>query len=112
MSEVKIIDKSVFEKELEAEGFMILDFWAEWCPPCKFMLPIFEGLAKDQDLAHLRFLKVNADEQPELVQTFGVTALPTFVIIKSLGSGKFEKVETLVGGQDGLTFKNKLLSLV
>jgi thioredoxin 1 len=112
MSEVKVIDKSIFEKELQTEGFIVLDFWAEWCPPCKFMMPIFEGLAKDQDLSDIRFLKINADEQAELVQAFEVTALPTFVIIKSLGFGQFEKVESLIGGQDGLTFKNKLLSLV
>ncbi|MHA1708247.1 MAG: thioredoxin [Candidatus Baldrarchaeia archaeon] len=60
---------------------VIVDFWAEWCPPCKLMAPIFEKLAKKYE-DKIIFAKVNVDENPDLARAFNIYAIPTFVILK------------------------------
>lgn len=59
----------------------ILDFWAVWCGPCKFMEPIIEDLEKDLK-GRVEVEKINVDENQELTAKYGVMSIPTYVFIK------------------------------
>jgi thioredoxin 1 len=69
-----------FQKEIKT-GKIVIDFWAEWCGPCKVMGPVFEELSKE--MKDVKFAKVNVDHSPEIAQEFGVQGIPTFVVIKN-----------------------------
>ncbi|MEO0097908.1 MAG: thioredoxin [candidate division WOR-3 bacterium] len=77
-----IITKKNFEKEvLNSEIPVLIDFWAEWCMPCKMMLPIVEELAKEYD-KKVKIGKVNVDEENELAEKYMIMSIPTFLFIK------------------------------
>lgn len=56
-----------------AKGTTIVDFWAEWCGPCKMVTPVLEQIAEETGA---RLLKINVDENQELAQSFGITSIP------------------------------------
>ncbi len=60
---------------------VLLDFWASWCGPCQMISPIVEQVANERD--DITVGKVNVDEQMELAQEFGITSIPTLVVIKN-----------------------------
>lgn len=64
------------------DKIVIIDLWAVWCGPCKIFAPIFEKLQKEYSNDFL-FAKVNVDENPSIAQSFGVTAIPTTLLIKN-----------------------------
>jgi len=72
--------KNNFAQET-ASGVSLVDFWAEWCGPCRMMSPIIDELAKEFD-GKAKIGKVNVDEEMELAEQFGVSSIPTLVIIK------------------------------
>jgi thioredoxin 1 len=59
----------------------LLDFWAVWCGPCKMMAPIFEELKKEYG-AQVEFIEINVDEDPAMVQKYGVMSIPTYIVLK------------------------------
>ena len=70
-----------FEKEVtNTKGIVMVDFWAEWCGPCKMLGPVLEELADSK--SELKILKVNVDEENELSAKFKVRSIPTVVIFK------------------------------
>ncbi len=69
-----------FDKYLVGETPIIVDFWATWCGPCQFMLPIFARLSKKYK--SIRFARVNVDNAPGISQRYGVYAIPTFIVFK------------------------------
>ncbi len=80
MAEVKHVTRENFSEEiLESDLPVIVDFWAEWCMPCRIVAPIFEELANEY-AGKLKFAKVNVDEAPELAASFGVTGIPAFLV--------------------------------
>ena len=61
---------------------VVVDFWADWCEPCKVLMPLLEKIATDYNGAFL-LAKVNADEQGMIAQQFGVRSLPTVMVIQN-----------------------------
>ncbi|RLI31165.1 thioredoxin [Candidatus Bathyarchaeota archaeon] len=62
--------------------FVVVDFWASWCPPCRIIAPIIEKLAK-QYAGKIVFAKVNVDQNPKTALAYGVTSIPTLIFIKN-----------------------------
>jgi len=60
---------------------VVVDFWAEWCPPCKFLAPIFEKVA-ERFAGKVEFVKVNVDVAPDIAARFSIHAIPTLVLLK------------------------------
>ena len=81
MSTVTVTDES-FEKDvLQAEKPVLVDFWAEWCGPCRMIGPSLEDIAKDMD-GKLKVVKVNIDENPAVPTRYGVRSIPTLLLFK------------------------------
>lgn len=105
---VKPITKTDFEsKVLQAKKPVLVDFWAEWCGPCKALAPILEELSEEIG-ERAKIVKVNIDEDGELAQQYGIRGIPTLIFFKD---GQAQK--TLVGNQPKAEIKaslDKLLS--
>ena len=78
---VKHANQKEAEDHIKDHDTVVVDFWAEWCPPCRKMGPIFEKMAEKYDGA--LFIKVNTDENPDMANKFNISSIPTFIIFKS-----------------------------
>ena len=88
------ISDSSFEADvLKANGPVLVDFWAEWCGPCKMIAPALEELA-EQLKGRLTIAKINIDHNPQTPKKYGVRGIPTLILFKD---GK--PVNTLVGAR-------------
>ncbi len=75
------ISKDDFQKEvLEDKGVVFVDFYADWCGPCKMTGPIIDELANE--LPNVKFIKVNVDENSDLASQYSIFSIPTFLIFK------------------------------
>ena len=82
-----------YEKEvLKADVPVLLDFWAAWCGPCKKMSPVLDSLALEVE-GKVKVCKINVDEVPTLARDYGITGIPTMVVVRG-----GETVATHVGG--------------
>lgn len=72
------------EWKFEGEKPCIIDFYADWCGPCKMVAPVLEELAKDFD-GKIDVFKVNTEEEQELASAFGVRSIPSFLFVPSEG---------------------------
>ena len=75
-------NKESFDKALEQGGLMMVDFWAEWCGPCRMLGPLVEDLAKQYEGKAVTVGKVNVDEEQELAIRYGVMSIPTVIFFK------------------------------
>ncbi len=72
-----------FKTEVEDSGYVLIDFWAEWCTPCKMFSPTFEKVSLDPQFKDIKFAKLNTDEEPTIASSFGVMSIPTTVLLKN-----------------------------
>jgi thioredoxin 1 len=86
-----------FNQEITNNDLLLVDFWAEWCGPCKSMHPIFTRMAKKYK--RVRFARVNVDNSQDIAMKYGVQSIPTFIMFKN-----GEIANTMVGavGEPGI----------
>ncbi|MDC0199525.1 thioredoxin [Candidatus Nitrosopelagicus sp.] len=86
-----------FNQEMTNNNLLLVDFWAEWCGPCKSMHPIFTRMAKKYK--HVRFARINVDNSQDIAMKYGVQSIPTFIMFKN-----GEIANTMIGavGEPGI----------
>ncbi len=89
-------------KEAISEGNVIVDFWAEWCAPCKMIAPVFEELSNE--MKDVKFAKLNVDEHGDVAATAGVRGIPTLIMYKD-----GEELGRIVGALQKDQFKQKII---
>jgi len=70
-----------FEQVVQSEKPVLLDFYADWCGPCRMVAPIIEEIARENE--QYLIAKVNVDEVPALAQQFGIVSIPTLIVMKN-----------------------------
>ncbi len=90
-------------EEFPTTGLAVVDFYADWCGPCKRLAPIFDELSKEHTA--IKFYKVNSDEAEELAQKYEVQALPTILFLKE------GEVVSMIRGANVQAIKDELIEL-
>ena len=81
MAITNVVSEDEFNKNvIEAQGLVIVDFWAPWCGPCKMFGPVFERVA--EEMSDVGFVKVNVDEAGEVAAKYNVMSIPTIILVK------------------------------
>lgn len=81
MAEIKITATNFETEVLRADKPVLVDFWADWCGPCRMLAPVLEEIAREHE-GELQVGKVNVDEEMSLAQQFGVTSIPMLLLFK------------------------------
>ncbi len=94
---ITLTDASFENEVLQNEGAILVDFWAEWCGPCKALAPVLDGLA-DEYLGKVTIAKLNIDDNPESPAQYGVRGIPTMILfvggeIKATKMGALSRAE-------------------
>tara|TARA_R110000803_G_scaffold48837_8_gene101590 strand:+ start:22356 stop:22676 length:321 start_codon:yes stop_codon:yes gene_type:complete len=97
---MKKVSYSEFKELQTGNNRIFVDFYADWCGPCKMMMPVLEKVSEELSDTGVTFVKVNADEERELSAEFGVRGIPTFVMIEN---GEVKNRFSGVKGKDDLT---------
>ncbi|MDG6898656.1 MAG: thioredoxin [Nitrososphaerota archaeon] len=104
---VSKIDAGRFQNEVvKSQLPVVVDFYADWCGPCRMVSPIIEQLAKEYG-GRAKFVKINTDENQELAAQFGIMSIPTVMFF---ARGKVEDI--VVGAVPASVFKSKLQSIM
>jgi thioredoxin 1 len=116
----KVTAPAELDTVLKSTKYVVVDFYADWCPPCRVIAPIFSKLADEHAVSgQLGFAKVNVDHVKDVSQKFGITAMPTFLIFengKQIGVSVKRKagsgVVDMVRGADVMLLKSVVQELV
>ncbi len=95
-------DTNFKEQVLDSKKLTVIDFWAEWCGPCRAIGPVIEELAKEYD-GTVNVGKVNVDQNPQLSINYGITSIPAILFVKG-----GQVVDKLVGAQPKSQFVKKI----
>ena len=79
---VQVSDTSFDQHVLQAEGPVLVDFWAEWCGPCKMIAPVLEELAAEYG-EKLKVCKMDVDANPETAPKYGIRGIPTLILFNN-----------------------------
>jgi thioredoxin 1 len=95
-------DSNFKQEVLDSDKLTVVDFWAEWCGPCRAIGPVIEELAKEYD-GKINIGKVNVDQNPQLSINYGITSIPAILFLKG-----GQVVDKLVGAQPKTQFVKKI----
>ena len=101
MSVIKLTKENFVDEVMQAGNPVLIDFYADWCGPCKMLAPTIDALARTRD--DIKVCKVNVDEQSELAATFEISVIPTLVAMKDGG---------VLGKSTGVISEAKILELL
>lgn len=90
---VTLTQENFSQQVLQSQTPVLVDFWAEWCGPCKMIAPLLDELADEYD-GKIKIAKVNIDEQQQLAAQYGIRAIPTLLLIN-----KGQVAEQMVGAK-------------
>ena len=103
MTAPRPVTDSDFEQEvLESDTPVLVDFWAEWCAPCKMVAPVLDDLAEEYE-GKIKFTKVDVDTNPQTALKYGIRSIPTLLVFKG-GS----PVDQVVGAVPKAVIKKRL----
>jgi thioredoxin 1 len=102
----EVTDKTFAQEVLQSTPPVLVDFWADWCGPCKAIAPIVEELAREYE-GRLKVMKLDVDENPRTASTYKVQSIPTLLVFKD---GKL--AERIVGAMPKQVIVDKLQSVV
>ena len=95
---IKHVSDATFESDvLKSDTPVLVDYWAEWCGPCKSIAPILDDIAKEYD-GRLKIAKINVDENQQVPAKFGVRGIPTLMLFKN-GNVEATKIGALTKSQ-------------
>ncbi|MBM3923113.1 MAG: thioredoxin [Sphingomonadales bacterium] len=97
-------DQNFKSEVLDSNKLSLVDFWAEWCGPCRAIGPVIEELSKEYD-GKVNVGKLNVDHNPEVSMNYGITSIPAILFIKN-----GQVVDKLVGAQPKANFVKKIES--
>ncbi len=101
MDILKVTNSNFEEEVLKSEKPVLIDFYADWCGPCKMIAPVVEAVSKENE--DIKVVKVNVDDAQELAIKFNVMSIPTLVVIK-----EGQEIKRVVG----LVDKTEILNMV
>jgi thioredoxin 1 len=102
MSAMDVTDQNFETEVLKDSGLVLVDFWAEWCGPCKMLTPIIEEIANEK-AGSLKVVKVNVDDHQEAPSQYGVKSIPTLMLFKG---------GQLIGSKTGVQPKSTLVEWI
>ena len=95
---LSVTEQTYDEALVAADGLVMVDFWAEWCGPCRAVAPVLEELASTSDIT---LMKVNVDENPGLAARYNIRSIPTILFLED-----GEVVDQVVGAAPKAVFQN------
>ncbi len=101
MATVKLTKENFIDEVMGAGVPVLIDFYADWCGPCKMLAPTLEALSEKRE--DIKICKINVDDEPELAETFDVSVIPTLVAMKDGG---------VLGKTQGVVTEDAILSLM
>lgn len=99
---LELTDANFQTEVLDSDTLTVVDFWAEWCGPCRAIGPVIEELAKEYE-GKVKVGKVNVDNNPQISTNYGITSIPAILFLKN-----GEVVDKLVGAQPKSNFVKKI----
>ncbi len=99
---VQVSDADFEQKVVNGQGLTVVDFWAEWCAPCRIIAPILEELAQEY-AGKVTIAKLNVDENPQTAARFGIRSIPTLLFFKG-----GERVDQVIGAVPRGTIQSKI----
>ena len=103
---VKITDENFEELVINSDKLVIVDFWAEWCGPCKMVSPIVEELSEEYT-GKIKVTKLDVDSNPQTAASFGIRGIPTLLMFKDGAA-----VDQIVGAVPKTTLKERLDKII
>ena len=101
----KVSDADFDSEVLKATGAVVVDFWAEWCGPCRMIAPALEEIATGALAGKVKIVKLNVDENPQTASKYGVMSIPTLMLFKNgemasrqVGAAPKQKLEQWITG--------------